>query len=102
MMAVSVREKLGVDVRPVTEKEMGRYGIDQDQGVAIKWLDAKGPLAKAGLEVDDVILQINDQPIDSMDRFISVVSVLQPKQQVTILVVDHRTGQTGYIQVEGR
>ncbi len=102
MMASSVRDKLGVDVRPVTEKETNRYGIEKDQGVAIKWLDAKGPLAKAGFEIDDVILRINDQPIDGMEKFVSMLSALQPHQHVTILVVDHRSGQTGTIQVEVR
>jgi S1-C subfamily serine protease len=89
-------------VRPVTEKEMNRYNTEKDQGVAIKWLDANGPLAEAGFEIDDVILQINDQPIDSMDKFVSVLSALQPHQQITVLVVDHRSGQTGTIQVEVR
>lgn len=100
MMIVSVKDKLGVDVRPVTENEMNKYGIEHDQGVAIKWLDTNGPLAKAGFEIDDVILQINDQPIDSMDKFITVVSALQSNQQITILVLDHRSGKNGYIQVK--
>jgi S1-C subfamily serine protease len=102
ILAASLREKLGVDVRPLKENEVSRYGLDQSQGVAINWLDPKGPLAKAGFEIDDLILQINGQPIDSVEKFASVVSVLQPRQGITILVVDHRTGQTGYIQVEVR
>jgi serine protease Do len=100
MMTVSVKDKLGVDVRLLTENEISKYGIEQSQGVAIKWLDTDGPLAKAGFEVDDVILKINDQPIDSMDKFISVGSALQSNQQISILVLDHRSGKTGYIQVK--
>lgn len=102
ILAASLREKLGVDVRPLKENEASRYGLDQGLGVAISWLDPKGPLAKAGFEIDDLILQINGQQIDSVEKFASVVSVLQPRQGITILVVDHRTGQTGYIQVEVR
>jgi hypothetical protein len=45
---------------------------------------------------------VNGQQIDSVEKFISVVSTLQQHQGITILVVDHRTGQTGYVQVEGR
>ncbi len=102
IMAASLREKLGVDVRPLKDNEISKYGLDRDQGVAINWLDPKGPLSKAGFEIDDLILKINDQPIDSVEKFISVVNALQPRQGITIFVVDHRTGQTGYIQVEVR
>ncbi len=100
IMATSLKTKLGVDVRPVKDSEASRYGLNQNQGVAIKWLDPKGPLAKAGFENNDLILQINNQPIDGVERFIALVNTLQSNQAVTILVVDHRTGQTGYIQVE--
>jgi S1-C subfamily serine protease len=81
---------------------VSKYGLDQDQGVAVNWLDPKGPLSKAGFELDDLILKINDQPIDSVEKFVSVVNALQSRQGITIFVVDHRTGQTGYIQVEVR
>ena len=102
IMAASLRDKLGVDVRPLKDTEISKYGLDQDQGVAINWLDPKGPLSKAGFELDDLILKINDQPIDSVEKFVSVVNALQSRQGITIFVVDHRTGQTGYIQVEVR
>jgi serine protease Do len=91
-----------VDVRPLKDTEVSKYGLNQDLGVAINWLDTKGPLSKAGFEIDDLILKINDQPIDSVEKFISVVNTLQSHQGITIYVVDHRTGQTGYIQVEVR
>lgn len=100
IMATSLKTKLGVDIRPVKDSEASRYGLDQNQGVAIKWLDPKGPLAKAGFEVNDLILQVNNQPIDGVEKFISLVNTFQSNQAITILVVDHRTGQTGYIQVE--
>ena len=102
VMAVSLRDKLGVDVRPLKDSEFSKYGLDQDQGVAINWLDPKGPLSKAGFEINDLILKINDQPIDGVEKFVNVVNTLQSRQQITIFVVDHRTGQTGYIQVEVR
>jgi serine protease Do len=102
IMASTLRDKLGVDVRPVKDSEVSRYSLDQGRGVAISWLDPKGPLAKAGFEINDLILQVNGQQIDSVEKFISVVSTLQPHQGITILVVDHRTGQTGYVQVEVR
>jgi serine protease Do len=100
MMASTVRDKLGAEVRPVSRTESDKYGLDETQGVAVRRLDADGPLARAGFEVDDIILQIDNQPIDGIDTFTSRVSLLKPNQKITILVLDHRSGQTGYINVE--
>lgn len=47
----------------------------------------------------DLILEINGQAIRDFDRFIELVSLLRPKQQITLLALDHRTGQSGYVQV---
>jgi S1-C subfamily serine protease len=89
-------------VRPLKDSEMSRYGLEQDQGVAISWLDPKGPMAKAGFEIDDLILRVNDQTINSVENFSSIVSVFKPHQEITLFVVDHRGGQSGNVQVEVR
>lgn len=102
MMAVSLRDRLGVDVRPLNENEVSRYGIEQDRGVAISRLDPKGPMAKAGFEIDDLILGVNDQPIDSAERFSTIVGTLKSGQSVNLFIVDHRSGRTGNIQVAVR
>jgi serine protease Do len=102
LMSASLRDKLGVDVRPLKDSEMSRYGLEQDQGVAISWLDPKGPMAKAGFEIDDLILRVNDQTINSVENFSSIVSVFKPHQEITLFVVDHRGGQSGNVQVEVR
>jgi S1-C subfamily serine protease len=46
-----------------------------------------------------VILAINNQPIDSMESFVDLVSLLKPKQKISILALDHRSGDTGTVQV---
>ncbi len=99
ILAAAVKERLGVEVRPPTSVEVNKYGISPNQGVVIVWEDPKGPLKEAGFEVGDMILAINDQSIDSMESFVDLVSVLRPKQKISILALDHRTGNTGTVQV---
>ncbi len=99
LLAVSVRERLGVEVRSPNAAEVGKYGLDPNQGVVITWEDPKGPLAKAGFEKDDMILAIDNQPIGSVEAFVNLASMLKPKQTLSILALDHRTGNTGTIQV---
>jgi serine protease Do len=93
------KDRIGAEVRPVTSKEREKYGLDDNQGVAITWLDAKGPLKDAGFEVGDIILGINNQPIEGVDSFDEAVSALKPKEKISILGLDHRTGDTGIVQV---
>ena len=81
IMAASVKQRLGVEVRALTNKEAEKYGLDDKQGVLVTWLDKKGPLQRAGFEVGDLILEINGQAIRDFDRFIELVSLLRPKQQ---------------------
>jgi serine protease Do len=99
ILSASVKERLGVEVRPPTSREIDKYGIDQNQGVVITWEDPKGPLKEAGFEVGDMILAIDNQPIESMESFVDLVSLLKSKQKISILALDHRSGNTGTVQV---
>jgi serine protease Do len=101
-LAVNIKERLGAEVRPLTAQEAEKYGLKPDAGVAIRWLEFKGPLQKAGFEINDLILGINDQPVEGMDGFIQLVSALKPHQKIAIVALDHRTGNQGVIQVETR
>ena len=99
VLAASVRERLGVEVGSPNASERDKYGLSPNQGVVITWLDPKGPLKEAGFEVKDMILTIDNQPIENMEGFVNLVSVLQPKQKIAVLALDHRTGNTGTIEI---
>lgn len=98
ILAGAAKERLGVEVRSPTSAEANKYGLNPNQGVLIASLDPKGPLKEAGFEIGDMILAINNQAIDSMESFVNLVSVLRPKQKISILALDHRTGNTGTVQ----
>jgi serine protease Do len=95
-----VKDRLGVEVRPIKTQEGDNYGIDS--GVVVKWLDPKGPMAEVGFEVGDVILEMDGQAIHSPEDFAGMVSVLQPDQDSVLLALDHRSGQSTYVQVKTR
>ena len=102
MRTSSIKARLGAEVRAITSKEVGEYGLKSKQGVMIIWLDPKGPLIRAGFEVNDVILEINGQAIESLEGFVDILSALRPRQRVTLLAIDHQSGRTGYVQVTVR
>ena len=99
LLSVSVKERLGAEVRLPTAREDEKYGLSPNQGVVITWGDPKGPLGEAGFEVGDIILGIDGQTIQSVEGFIDLVTLLKPKQKISILVLDHRAGNTGTVSV---
>jgi serine protease Do len=99
MLSASVKERLGAEFRSVTAQETEKYGLGSQQGVVVVWVDPKGPLGQAGFEVGDIILEINGQPIGDVDSFVGLVSMLKPGQKMALLALDHRSGNSGYVEV---
>jgi S1-C subfamily serine protease len=61
-------------------------------------VNLKGPLGKAGLEPGDIILQVNTQTIGNPEELGAAAEALPPGKKAAFLVVDHRTGDSGYLQ----
>lgn len=99
-LAAIVKKRLGVEVAPVTPQEENKYGLHSTAGVSIQWIDPAGPLGKAGFEKGDLILAVDRQPVEDVDSFVNMINSLPPHQKAVLLGVDHRTGNTGYVQVE--
>jgi len=97
--ATSLEKRLGIIVRPVTPEELDSYGLGSTKGVVIVSVDPKGPLGVAGFEKQDLILQVNQQAIEGPEDFAALIDSLAHNQKITLFVLDHNTGQTGYIQV---
>jgi len=75
-MAVGVKEHLGVEVRSVSSIEIKKYNLDNKQGVVITRVDPKGPLGMQEFEVGDIILGIDNQPIESLESFVDLAITL--------------------------
>ncbi len=98
-IAASLEDRLGAVVRPLKADERRNFGLEIGQGVAIESVDADGPLGKAGFEKDDVILDVNNLPVEGVEGFVALVKALPPHQQTLFKALDHRTGQSGFVQV---
>jgi len=100
LMAASVKKRLGIDVRPVSEKETEKFGLPENPGVAVKSVDKRGPLGREGIESEDILLEIEGEPISGPDAFDQFISAIPSGSKIVITVLDHRTGQVGSISVK--
>jgi serine protease Do len=99
-VAAKLKDRIGVVVRPLTVKEAEDYGLALPQGVAIEWVDPKGPIGKAGFEVGDVIVGLDDHPVQGVDSFDELMMAIPHHRKVVLLAINHKSGQSGYVQVE--
>ena len=99
-IAAEVKGRLGVAVRPLTVKEAADYGLSLPEGVVVEWIDPQGPIGKVGFEVGDVILALDNQPVQGVDSFNELMMAMPHHQKVVMLAISHKSGQSGYVQVE--
>jgi len=58
------RGRLGVSVQEVNARLAESFGLDRPHGALVASVDADGPAEKAGLQVGDVIVKYDGQPIE--------------------------------------
>ena len=99
LMAVSVKDCLGGELREVTNKEVQKFNLNAGHGLVVTGLAANGSLAKTGFEVGDIILEINGEPIKNVKGFLDMLGSIRSDERITLLALDHRTGQRCYVQL---
>jgi serine protease Do len=95
----SLKERLGALIRRITTQEAEKFGLALEEGVAVDWVDPKGSFGIAGFERGDIILEVQGMPVGGVENFIETISSLPPNEKIVLLALDHRTGQTGYVQI---
>lgn len=98
-LATSMKDRYGISVRSATPQELERYGIDSEQGVVITAVNPGGPFGKAGFEKDDLILQVDNFPVGAPDSLYAALGAAGAHQKVTVVAVDHKSGQGANIEI---
>jgi serine protease Do len=86
-------EKLGITVGAITTKMYEDLGLDQNiKGVIIQEVDPSSVAAQQGLQQNDIILEVNRQPVKSVKEFKIAVKSLKKGDSILFLVF--REGNT--------
>jgi len=92
-----VRPWLGARLQPVDGDIATGLGLERPTGVLVTSVYDKGPAAEAGLKRGDVILEVDDQPVDNPDSFGYRFTLKGTQGQTPLTVL--RNGKQSTIQV---
>lgn len=80
------RGMLGVKIRSVDSELVSRIGLDRIRGVYVAEVKEDGAAGTAGLEASDVILEINNQPVNESNQLQEKVAMHYPGDVLTMTV----------------
>jgi serine protease Do len=88
----------GLVVRELTPDLAARLGIDQqERGVVCVKVDADSKAYEAGIRPGDLVLQINQKSVSTLEEYRQVVSRLKPKERVLLLI--RRKGEDLFVTI---
>jgi len=82
---------LGIDLREITDDQLSQLKLKDARGAEIVGMDHDGPACKAGLQMHDVILQMNGQAVDGVDQLRRMLHETPAGRQVSFVI--SRDGQ---------
>ncbi|MFN7981418.1 MAG: DegQ family serine endoprotease [Vicinamibacterales bacterium] len=86
---------LGVAVAPLSPDVARRAGLGRDaHGVVVQQVNPDGRAADAGIQSGDIILEVNRQPVQSVDELRSAVR--RAAEKPTLLLVRRSAGDEGH------
>lgn len=92
------RGKIGVGIQPLSEELAAAFGLPNEGGALVSFVDEKGPAHPAGLRAGDVVLRVDEHPVqDSMDlpRYVTAL-----KPGTTLRLKVWREGQAQTVNVK--
>ena len=81
-----VRGYLGVQMAELTEKLAESFGYEGTRGVIIAEVTEESPAEEAGLQADDILLEISGSRVIDMDQLLKSVATIPPGKTVDVTV----------------
>src|SRR5258708_22499883 len=75
---------LGVDTEDVTSERLGALHLKEERGVEVTMVDQDAPAGKAGIKEHDVILNVNDQQVESVEQLRRLIREVPPGRTVSV------------------
>ena len=82
-----VRGWIGVEPTEITTDLAKTFNVQRDKGVIITGVLQTGPAFKAGVRPGDVMLAVEDHPVQTVSELLAQVSALKPGEQARVKVL---------------
>jgi len=88
----------GLGVRELTPDLARHFGLEENEkGVVVVKVDPSGRLFEAGIRPGDILLQINQRNISSLDEYKTIIQKIKAKERLLLLI--RRKGQDLFVTV---
>jgi membrane-associated protease RseP (regulator of RpoE activity) len=98
LLHASSQGYLGVLVSDVDSDTAARLKLKEVRGAVVTLIDHDAPAAQVGIRVNDVILQVNGQPVEGAEQFSRMMREIPAGHTVSMVI--SRDGNTQTIAVE--
>jgi serine peptidase DegS len=89
-----IRGYIGLFPDDLTSAERGELGLDGNRGIVVVEVNEGAPAEIAGVQKDDIILSINDEPILTERQALLIVAAAKPGDELELLVWRDGTHQS--------
>jgi len=96
------RGLLGVTINPVDREVAEALNISVDSGAIVTSVAEGSAAERAGLEVDDIIVEINSKRISNAFELVNTIGLMSPGEEVTIRYVRGERTRTATAQLGQR
>jgi serine protease Do len=85
-------DRLGVQLKPISSQLARRLGVARDDGLQVIGVDLNGPAYGAGVRDDDIIFQIQDEPVGSLEKAGDILREVRAGEEIHLEIVRSRPG----------
>jgi serine protease Do len=88
---------IGVAIQSVDENLAKSFNLPKAEGILVSEVQQGSPADKAGLKRGDVILRLNNKPLDDVNDLRNQISLLPPRSKAALQII--REGKTQDIEI---
>ncbi len=94
------RAYIGILAQEITQDIMESYGLKEVAGVLVAKVEKDSPAEKAGLQVEDIILEINGQKVSSVPKFRIAIATSKVGQDISLKILRNKKEMTVKVTLE--
>lgn len=93
--------KFGISIQNLTPESANRLGLQGTKGVLVSSVDDNSFAEDIGIQRGDVILEINQQPVNNVNDVLRIQRGLKPKSDAVFLINRNQRGQSVTLYLAG-